>query len=83
MDFVLRDKPGGKRTNTQEINVEPDFVFMEHSIILKHFRNVYVFKAERFPGPKLLEIRMKEGDKGLTLLTLEIPYQKLLAADTF
>lgn len=83
IEFVLQDKPGGKRTNAQEIPLIPEFVLMEHSMILKHFRNVYVLKAERYPGPKLLEIRMTEGAKGLRLGTLEIPYQKLLAADSF
>jgi hypothetical protein len=83
LEFVLSDKSGGKRTNVQEISITPVFRFMDHSVILKHFRNVYVLKVERYPGPKLLEIRMKEGDKALNLMTLEIPYQKLLQADTF
>jgi conjugative transposon TraN protein len=80
--FKIDDKKVTKATNVQSLEIGPDFTLFDITSFKKHYRNIFVFKKFTYPGNKLLHIELSEKQVSGRIITLSIPYQDVLDADT-
>ena len=79
--FFIRDATKAKRTATQEIEVEPRYVYGDTSTIKGDTKNTIVFALPKFtiPDQKLLSIQLMEKNGGRNL-QLSVPNRTILKA---
>ena len=79
--FFIRDATKAKRTATQEIAVEPQFVYGDTSTIKGDTKTTIVFALPKFtiPDRKLLSIQLMEKNGGRNL-QLSVPNRTILKA---
>jgi conjugative transposon TraN protein len=79
--FFIRDATKAKRTATQEIEVEPRYVYGDTSTIKGDTKNTIVFALPKFtiPDRKLLSIQLMEKNGGRNL-QLSVPNRTILKA---
>ena len=80
--FKVDDKKVTKATNVQSVEIKPLFVLFDNPLFQKSYRNIFVLKKMSFPGNKVLHIELSEKQLSGRVITLTIPYQKVLDADT-
>ncbi|WP_339751138.1 conjugative transposon protein TraN [Algoriphagus aquimarinus] len=80
--FKIEDKKITKATNVQSIEVEPEYQLFNPESFEKKYRNIYVFKKITFPNSKVFTIELAESQISGRILTLQVKYSDLLAADT-
>jgi conjugative transposon TraN protein len=80
--FKIEDKKVTKATTVQTLELKPDFTLFNTSFFKKHYRNIFVFKKFTFPGNKLLTVELSEKQLSGRTVTLKIPYQDILDADS-
>lgn len=79
----LADKKITKATNSQIIELKPDFVLDNTKHFLKGYRNVIVIKKMTFPNDKMITIEVSEKQISGRSIQLEIDYEDVLEADSF
>jgi conjugative transposon TraN protein len=79
--FFIRDATKAKRTATQEIEVEPRYVYGDTSTIKGDTKNTIVFALPKFtiPDQKLLSIQLMEKNGGRNL-QLSVPNRTIIRA---
>lgn len=80
--FKIEDKKMVKATNSQSLEVTPDFVLNDSKMFKRSFRNIYVFRKFTFPGDKVFDIQITEKQISGRNLSLLMAYNDLLEADT-
>jgi len=80
--FSIDDKKLVRASNSQSIELVPEYVFSKVSSFRRHYRNVFVFRKFTFPGNKLLNVTLSEKQISGRVLSFGIRYGDLLDADT-
>lgn len=80
--FKIEDRKILKATNSQGIEIEPEYQLMEKPSFKRRYRNIFVFKKFSFPNNKLFSIELTETQVSGRALSLYINYEDLLSADT-
>ena len=80
--FKIEDRKIVKATNSQAIEIEPDYQLMEKASFKRRYRNIFVFKKFSFPNNKIFSIELTETQISGRALSLYINYEDLLSADT-
>lgn len=80
--FRIDDKKVNKAANAQSVELAPEFVLFPVPSFSKRYRNIFVFRKMSFPGNKVLLAELTEKQISGRILTLTIPYQDILDADT-
>jgi len=80
--FKVDDKKVTKASNVQSVDLKPVFVLFNTPTFAKYYRNVFVFRKLTFPGNKVLRVEMNEQQLSGRVITLELSYKDILAADT-
>jgi hypothetical protein len=81
--FSIDDKKQIKASNSQSIELVPEYVFSKVSSFRRYYRNVFVFRKFTFPGNKVLNVTLSEKQISGRVLSFGIRYGDLLDADTF
>lgn len=79
----LTDKKTAKATNSQTIDLTPEFVLDPITSFLFGYRNVIVIKKMTFPNDKILTIEMSEKQISGRTISLSVDYEDILHADAF
>jgi conjugative transposon TraN protein len=79
--FKIDDRKVTKATTVQSLEVRPEFVLFNQESFAHHYRNIFVFKKFSFPGNKVFHIELNEKQLSGRVITLDIPYKDVLAAD--
>jgi conjugative transposon TraN protein len=82
VSFKIDDKKQIRASNSQSIDLVPEYVFSKVSSFNKYYRNVFVFKKFTFPGNKILNVSLSEKQISGRVLSFGIRYGDLLDADT-
>lgn len=77
----LLDKKETKATNSQTIELEPEFILNDTKSFRKSYRNVIVLKKLTFPEEKILQLELYENQISGRTITLPIAYEDILHAD--
>jgi conjugative transposon TraN protein len=80
--FKIEDRKILKATNSQAIEIQPEYQLMEKPSFKRRYRNIFVFKKFSFPNNKLFSIELTEKQISGRALSLYINYEDLLSADT-
>lgn len=80
--FKVDDKKVVKATNSQSVEIKPEFVLFPIPSFEKNYRNVIVLRKLSFPGNKVLRAELSEKQLSGRVITLQIRYQDILNADT-
>ena len=80
--FKIEDRKILKATNSQAIEIQPEYQLMEKPSFKRRYRNIFVFKKFSFPNNKLFSIELTETQASGRALSLYINYEDLLSADT-
>lgn len=81
--FKLQDKKQSKATNSQVIELTPEFL-LDQSVNFRYgYRNVVVLKKMTFPNDKILTIEMSEKQISGRNIFMDIDYEDVLHADSF
>lgn len=80
--FKIEDGKILKATNSQAIEIQPEYQLMEKASFKRRYRNIFVFKKFSFPNNKLFSIELMEKQISGRSLSLYINYGDLLSADT-
>lgn len=83
VSFRLEDKSTLESTNSQDIDLIPEFQLNHQSHINERYRNVFVFKKFTFPNAKVLKMEVTEKRLSGRKLSLSIDYKKILEAEAF
>ncbi len=81
VQFRLVDKSTLKSTNSQDIDLAPEFQLNHQHHINSRYRNVFVFKKFTFPNAKVLNIEVTEKQLSGRKLSLSIDYKKILEVE--
>jgi conjugative transposon TraN protein len=79
--FSIDDKKQIKASNSQSIELVPEYVFSRVSSFRKYYRNVFVFRKFTFPGNKILNVTLSEKQISGRVLSFGVRYRDLLDAD--
>jgi len=79
--FKVDDKKVTKASNVQSVELKPVFVLFNQPLFKKTYRNIIVLKKMTFPGNKVLHIELNEKQLSGRVITLDVSYQDILAAD--
>jgi conjugative transposon TraN protein len=79
--FSIDDKKQIKASNSQSIELLPEYVFSRVSSFRKYYRNVFVFRKFTFPGNKILNVTLSEKQISGRVLSFGVRYKALLDAD--
>jgi len=82
ISFKIDDKKQIRASNSQSIDLVPEYVFSQVSSFHKYYRNVFVFRKFTFPGNKILNVTLSEKQISGRELSFGIRYSDLLNADT-
>ena len=77
----LMDKKETKATNSQTIELTPEYLLFDTKIFKKDYRNVLVLKKLTFPEEKILQIEIYESQISGRTLQIPISYEDVLHAD--
>lgn len=77
----LMDKKETKATNSQTIELTPEYVLFDVKEFRKSYRNVLVLKKLTFPEEKILQIELHENQISGRTITIPIAYEDILHAD--
>lgn len=77
----LLDKKETKATNSQTIELTPDYLLFDTKSFKKDYRNVLVLKKLTFPEEKILQLEVYESQISGRTLTIPISYEDILHAD--
>lgn len=80
--FKIEDKKILKATNSQAIEIQPEYQLMEKPSFKRRYRNIFVFKKFSIPNNKLFSIELMEKQISGRSLLLYINYEDILSADT-
>lgn len=80
--FKIEDRKILKATNSQAIEIQPEYQLMEKPSFKRRYRNIFVFKKFSFPNNKLFSVKLTEKQISGRALSLYINYEDLLSADT-
>lgn len=80
--FKIDDKKQIKASNSQSVDLVPEYVFSKVSSFGRYYRNVFVFRKFTFPGNKILNVTLSEKQISGRVLSFGIRYGDLLDADT-
>ena len=80
--FKIDDKTVTKAANAQSLDIKPEFTLFSTTSFNKTYRNIFVLKKMSYPGNKVLHIELSEKQVSGRVITLTVPYQELLSADT-
>lgn len=77
----LTDKKEAKSTNSQTIELIPDYVLNNDKSFKKDYRNVIAIKKLTYPEEKVLYIEVYENQISGRTITIPIAYEDILNAD--
>ena len=77
----LMDKKETKATNSQTIELTPEYLLFDTKTFKKDYRNVLVLKKLTFPEEKILQIEIYESQISGRTLQIPISYEDILHAD--
>lgn len=77
----LMDKKETKATNSQTIELTPDYLLFDTKSFKKDYRNVLVLKKLTFPEEKILQLEVYESQISGRTLQIPISYEDILHAD--
>lgn len=77
----LMDKKETKTTNSQTIELTPEYLLFDTKTFKKDYRNVLVLKKLTFPEEKILQIEIYESQISGRTLQIPISYEDVLHAD--
>ena len=77
----LMDKKETKATNSQTIELTPEYLLFDTKTFKKDYRNVLVLKKLTFPEEKILQIEIYESQISGRTLQIPISYEDVLHAD--
>lgn len=77
----LMDKKETKATNSQTIELTPEYLLFDTKTFKKDYRNVLVLKKLTFPEEKILQIEIYESPISGRTLQIPISYEDVLHAD--
>lgn len=77
----LLDKKETKATNSQTIELTPEYCLFDTKTFKKDYRNVLVLKKLTFPEEKILQIEVYENQISGRTITIPIEYEDILNAD--
>lgn len=77
----LMDKKETKATNSQTLDLTPDYLLFDAKTFRKDYRNVLVLKKMTFPEEKILQLEVYESQISGRTLSLPITYENILHAD--
>lgn len=77
----LMDKKETKATNSQTIELTPEYLLFDTKTFKKDYRNVLVLKKLTFPEEKILQIEIYESQISGRTLQIPISYEDVLYAD--
>lgn len=77
----LMDKKETKATNSQTIELIPEYVLNDSREFKKSYRNVIVLKKLTFPEEKVLQIEIYESQISGRTISIPIAYEDILHAD--
>jgi conjugative transposon TraN protein len=80
--FKIEDRKILKATNSQAIEIQPEYQLMKKPSFKRRYRNIFVFKKFSFPNNKLFSIELTETQISGRTLSLYINYEDILSADT-
>ncbi|WP_426330077.1 conjugative transposon protein TraN [Pedobacter sp. R-06] len=80
--FKIDDKKLIKASNTQSVELIPEYVFSSVSSFQRYYRNVFVFRKFTFPGNRILNVQLTEKQLSGRTLSFGLRYSDLLNADT-
>lgn len=79
--FHVCDKKVIKATNSQQVELAPEFVLYTQHRIRYRYRNVLVFKKFTFPNEKVFEIEVSEKQLSGRTIKLQLDYRQILDAE--
>ncbi|WP_316826086.1 MULTISPECIES: DUF4138 domain-containing protein [Pedobacter] len=79
--FKIDDKKLLRASNSQSIDLVPEYVFSKVSSFNKYYRNVFVFRKFTFPGNKILNVTLSEKQVSGRVVSFGIRYGDLLDSD--
>lgn len=79
--FKIDDKKVTKASNVQSVEIKPELALFDVPSFSKYYRNIFVFKKMTFPGNKVLNIELNEKQISGRVITLQVSYKDVLAAD--
>ena len=77
----LMDKKETKATNSQTIELTPEYLLFDTKTFKKDYRNLLVLKKLTFPEEKILQIEIYESQISGRTLQIPISYEDVLHAD--
>ena len=77
----LMDKKETRATNSQTIELTPEYLLFDTKTFKKDYRNVLVLKKLTFPEEKILQIEIYESQISGRTLQIPISYEDVLHAD--
>jgi len=80
--FKIDDKKLVRTSNSQSIELLPEYIFSTVSSFKRYYRNVFVFRKFTFPGNKVLNVTLSEKQNSGRVVSFGIRYGDLLDADT-
>ncbi|TCD28753.1 conjugative transposon protein TraN [Pedobacter psychrodurus] len=80
--FKINDKKLIRASNSQSIELVPEYVFSRVSSFRRYYRNIFVFRKFTFPGNKILNVTLSEKQISGRTISFGIRYGDLLDADT-
>lgn len=80
--FSIEDKKITKATNSQSIALTPELILYDTPAFSRNYRNIFIFRKLSIPGNKVLRVELSEKQISGRVLTMSIPYQDILDADT-
>ena len=83
MRIKLTDKKEMKATNSQTIELTPEYTLNWAKSFKKAYRNVIVLKKLTFPNEKVLRLEISENQISGRVIYIPIDYQDILNADGF
>ena len=81
--FKIEDKKQLKRTNQQEVEMQPVMSLYDREEFQQKYRNIFVFKKFSFSDEKVFTIELAEKQYSGRTITLQIDYEDIMNADTF
>lgn len=79
----LADKKEQKATNSQTIELTPEYTLNHAKSFKKSYRNVLVIKKLTFPDEKILRLEISENQISGRVINIPIEYSDILNADGF
>ena len=79
--FHVCDKKVIKATNSQQVELEPEFILYTQHHIRNRYRNVFVFSKFTFPNEKMFEIEVSEKQLSGRSIKLQLDYRQVLEAE--